>query len=206
MQKLLDAVESGDLEAIKEIAKGMLAEAASGEAPPADADALADAPEEPPADEEMGAAAGLLKRLAKADTIAEAEEVLSAKLARVDAIDAERAEFELEQRRELIAELVKLDVETPATAWQGDTDEARAKRIPVKRLSAAAESLSELKARVKALKASRPEPREPAPPARGPRVEASKRFSRAQLAAAKAKGLTPEQFAEAVDNAARRSA
>jgi hypothetical protein len=49
----------------------------------------------------------------------------------------------------LIAELVKLGVETPATAWEGDPSE----RKPVARLSV--ETLADMRTRVATLKASK---------------------------------------------------
>lgn len=57
---------------------------------------------------------------------------------------------ELSERQDLIAELVKLRVETPFTAWAGKAE----KRVPVARL--ASEPIADLRVRVAAMKAALP--------------------------------------------------
>lgn len=90
--------------------------------------------------------ANQLKRDLKCATLAEAF-VEIARLQKVDAgLVAERAALEGAQRVELVASLVKLNGETPATAW-ADPD----KRIPCERL--AKESIDSLRTRVVALRA-----------------------------------------------------
>jgi len=61
----------------------------------------------------------------------------------------ERTTFESSERRRLVAELVKLKAETPATAWAGDKDGIPDGKTPVARL--ANEPIAELRARVAAL-------------------------------------------------------
>lgn len=62
-------------------------------------------------------------------------------------------DLEASERRGLVADLVKIGAETPATAWQNVDAEGDA-RSPVKRL--ADEPIAELRSRVKALTAARP--------------------------------------------------
>jgi len=66
-------------------------------------------------------------------------------------IEQERAAADSVERKRLIARLVKMGVETPATAWEGEPE----KQTPCKRL--AAEPVSEMRARVEALAKTRPE-------------------------------------------------
>lgn len=90
--------------------------------------------------------ANQLKRDLKCATLAEAFAEI-ARLQKVDAgLVAERAALEGAQRVELVASLVKLNGETPATAW-ADPDQ----RIPCDRL--AKESIDSLRTRVVALRA-----------------------------------------------------
>jgi hypothetical protein len=147
----LDALINGDTEACASILKDMIAAAAGGGAEPA-ADPAASStlaePAEPAADpaaeEQAAALAALTKRLAKYDTeIA----TLRASLAEREAADAVT---ELAERRTLIAELVKLRVEDPSTAWTGDA----ANREPCKRL--ALEPIEDMRARVATLRKGRP--------------------------------------------------
>jgi len=146
----LDALESGDAAKALEILKGLIASAAGAPAE-APADAPAEAPvsestDTPPDDEDetrppaqatAGAPAGV--SALSADEAAE-----------LATLRADRIERDLAARRELVAGLVQLGAETPATAWQGDAK----KRLPVKRL--ADEPLAELRARVAALRSAAP--------------------------------------------------
>lgn len=93
-----------------------------------------------------------LKKLTGKDSGAEAIALVEGLVKKVEAIDKERRVLELSARRDLIADLVKMDVETPALAWEG----AAENRKPCKRL--AAEPIEELRARVKILAKSRPAP------------------------------------------------
>jgi hypothetical protein len=160
----LEAIKNGDAEAALALLEEMIAAAAGGgdvpaeEAPPPDA-ALAEVAE-PAADEEQKAMAAALIKLTGCVSAGEAVAQITQLKARVDALDAERAVLDLSARRELVAELVKLGIEVPATAWQGKPEE----RKPVKRL--ADEPLSELRARVAILRATRPShPQPPTSPA-----------------------------------------
>ena len=68
----------------------------------------------------------------------------------MEEIDNERAVLELSRRRGLIADLVKLGIETPALAWEGEPTD----RKPCKRL--ADEPIADLDARVKVLSKNKP--------------------------------------------------
>jgi hypothetical protein len=161
LKKALEAIKNGDGDAAASILESMIVAAASGDAapPPADdagaLDAAADPP--PPTDEERAALAALRKHT-KRSTLGEAVQELSAMAAERAALAAERDALELDERRGLIAGLVKLGAETPATAWEGEAD----KRVPCKRL--ASEPIADLRARCKALGAKAP-PKEITPPA-----------------------------------------
>jgi phage I-like protein len=185
----LDAIEAGDSAGAIEILKALIATAASGEAPGAEpVEPMADAPVAESADAPVVEA---LKRELGCATIAEAFVALSALKTRVKTVDDESAALDNTKRVELVAELVKLGAETPATAWDGKPE----KRMPVARL--AGESVVSLSARVTALRASKPAPRT-APTA--PVVTLSKR----ELDACAAKGITPEEFIERKAKLVRR--
>lgn len=101
-------------------------------------------------------------------------------------IEQERAAADSVERKRLIARLVKMGVETPATAWEGEPE----KQTPCKRLTG--EPVSEMRARVEALAKTRPEVA--APPASGH----ASRASRYAIAHAE---LTPAQKAKRDQNA-----
>lgn len=107
-------------------------------------------------DKELSALAKALQNITGESSAAESIVVLGKMKKQVDTMAAERAVLELSRRRDLIASLVKLDVEVPATAWSGDAKD----RKPCKRLSA--EPIEELSARVKILsKGRKPAPTAP---------------------------------------------
>lgn len=126
---------------------------------------------------------------------------------RVDAQERREAVIELGARRDLVAELVKLGVEIPATAWSGDP----AQRQPCKRLMA--EPIAELRARVEQLRAARPVAPQNAPPDGRPDVASGteldvvaeiKKLSREEIAKCKARGISLEDYVERKHNAVRR--
>lgn len=148
------AVKEGKADdALKILEEMLVAAAGGGEAEePAEDDeaALAEAPDEvPEEDPEMKAFA--LRALkftgfkSAPGAIKEIERL--AKLGR--SAEADASKNELATRRNLIAELIKLGVETPAYAWDGDPED----RKPVKRLTI--ETIDELSKRVEALSKSR---------------------------------------------------
>lgn len=152
IKEALDALEAGDSAKALEILKALIASAAGAEveAPPA-ADPVEESADPPaPSDEplEQARAAGTPDELA----------TLRAEVA---ALSAERDARDLDERRGLVARLVVLGAETPATAWSGDA----ARRQPCERL--AREPLGSLRARVAALAAARPANAQHEPPVSG---------------------------------------
>lgn len=193
----LDALISGDTEKCADILKALVATAAGGETPPAGGeappgDALGGAeavpPEKPAAQAAaMATAAGEIAALRKAQSALESQ---------LKSLREERDGRELAERRVLVADLVRLSAETPATAW-ADKDKA----IPCARLMA--EPLAGLKDRVSALRVVNPARHDPTPPSSGD-AELTP-VARAALAK-----MTPEQQVAyrktlADRNAARRS-
>lgn len=154
LKKALDALESGDATAIAEALKAVLAGAGSEESAP-ESDGTGGSPDVapmasdvPPTEEDKTdkAAMSALLRVTGASGPGEAIERLAKLSATVARLEDESRAVELSQRRELVGELVKLGVEFPATAWEGDPKS----RQPVKRLMA--ESIEDLRARVVALR------------------------------------------------------
>jgi hypothetical protein len=144
----------GALKLLEELASG----APADDGAPADPTAAsADPPAEPTPEEQAMSALSrdvVAKLGAKnaGEASARFEEILSA-----HAETEKRArDLEASERRGLVADLVKIGAETPATAWQSADAEGDA-RTPVKRL--AEEPIAELRSRVKALTAARPETR-----------------------------------------------
>lgn len=185
----LDALINGDTEACASILKDMIAVAAGGgeETPPAaDAGAaLGDAADEPkPGDEQKAALAALTALTGKASA-GEAVAFLSKAIDRLAKVEAREAALELSSRRELVADLVKLGAETPATAWEGKAED----RNPCKRLSA--EPIDDLRERVEALSKANPGQRKAEPP---PREEPVKQLSKAERDYCAKHSITPEQF------------
>lgn len=191
LKKILDAIASGDEKAqaalLPEIVAAMAgAEGATDE--PA-ADPMAAAADPAPADPEKPAvvASKELSPIAKALGCATEEEAAQAVLKlqkQVNEHAAASASVELETRRGLVAELVKLGVEFPATAWKGDPKNL----APADRL--AAEPIAELRARVELHKAAGPRLPAEAPPTGSTEVKLSK----TEQDFCTKHGLTPEQF------------
>lgn len=164
LKKAIEALKQDDGKGALALLEEMLAAAlggaptdgeGEGAEPPPDAGgaALAEGAAPPPAEEDPKEKAALdrLKGLTASGKLADVVPVLEGLVVRVSKLDASQAAAELDTRRELVAELVKLTVETPATAWVGKPE----KRQPVKRLLD--EPLDELRARVKVLALSRKE-------------------------------------------------
>lgn len=152
LKAAIEALKNADGDAALKILEDMLTGAAT---PPAasepGAEALAESadPKKPDETTLSAAVAGVLMQLTGASTAAGAVEVFRGLKTRIDSIDSDRAVIELSERRGLIADLVKLSVEVPATAWEGDPKD----RTPSKRL--AAEPIGDLRDRVGVLKAAK---------------------------------------------------
>lgn len=159
-KKAMAILEGKDESGALELLKGMMAEAMTGDAPaeepPPEEEALAEDPPEEPEDENgaamMAAATSLMRLTGKATlggAVREVETYRASHLAlegERDKLTKERAALELTERKALVADLVKLGVELPATAW-----DATGKR-PCARLTA--EPLADLRGRVALLKAA----------------------------------------------------
>jgi hypothetical protein len=197
----LEAIKNGDADAALALLEEMIAGAAGAgdAAPEAEADALADAPDAVEEEDEQALTmVAASKELVVLQKQAATREAALAKLtATVKALEDSRAESEQVERVALVAELVVIGAETPATAWAGDA----AKRQPVARLSA--EPLKDLKARVEMLKAASPRRSDPRPPVVDG-LDITK-LSQREIEAAQKRGFTPEQYA-ARKAAALRSA
>jgi phage I-like protein len=150
---------------------------------------LNETPETPPPDPKIAA------------ELAKANETIAKLTARVDASDAEKLAAETVERRDLVVELIKLEVETPATAHEGDPE----KRVLCKRL--AGEPVSEMRARVEAIRKLRPAAREHEAPETGGDESIAAgvaKLSKTELAACKKRGISPEEFVASKRAAARR--
>ena len=200
LKKILDAIASGDEKAqaalLPEIVAAMAG--AGDPAPAAAADPMASAADPAPADpaKPAVAAAKELSPIAKALGCSTEEEAAQAVLKLQKTVNDQAAAnlaVELEARRGLIAELVKLGVEFPATAWKGDAKD----RNPADRL--ASEPIAELRARVELHKAAGPRTPAEAPPT-GAEV---KPLTKAELKLAKDHNMTPEEFAAKKASAVR---
>lgn len=210
VKKALAALKEGNADAALALLESLVASAASGDAggdaggePAASAaDAAlaegADAPAPKPEDEEETVAAKALKTLTGTKSLGEAIESLKTMTATVETLRAESAAIELSSRRELIAELVKLGIETPATAWEGKPED----RKPCKRLNA--EPVAELRERVKLLKIANPDRGTRGPEAPRASAKSVTKYSRQVLADIKKRGLTIEEFEELKANAVNR--
>jgi len=158
--KALEALEAGDAAGALEILKELIASAAGAtpDAPADDAPAeplAADAEPEPdPEKEQMSAQLRQLREQRTADR------------RELDALRAERQEREDVERRALVGELVTLECELPATAWEDPTEDAPK---PCKRLRE--EPIVSLRARVALLSEGKPSRTERRPPAKSSTVE-----------------------------------
>lgn len=222
-QAMLDALKDGNAAVALELVEDMLLGVISGEdgeSEPEDTSALA-APEgdEPPADDALGASEGNaddaeqmaddVEQMSVLSTLAEmtgtenpgeiVEQVRAWSASHAAA--AERtAALEASSRRALVAELVTLGAETPRTAWE---DEER--KTPVARLRA--EAVADMRARVAELKAR--QPAAPKPPrsvtmsVSGDGAGDVSTLSAHDLAVAKARGWTAQEYADRIARAVR---
>jgi hypothetical protein len=197
---ILEAILTGDSMTPDPSSATSSAAPEAGDAPPKPADGSA-----PVATGKLDAASGAaLMRLTGCKTEAEALTKYKTMQEDVARLSKTQDEIELNTRRGLIVELIKLGVETPALAWLGKDDAAREKRVPCKRL--ADEPLEELATRVATLKKSRPTQAYTPPEATDDddvSAEVAK-LGKKTLAAIKAKGMTPEEYIVAKGVAVRR--
>lgn len=162
----IEALTKGDGKAALEILEALLVAAATGgesgstPPPPADAGATAgnadppvpaDDKNAPPAAEMSALSRGVLAVLGMTNPGAALEKVRALK-AEADKLETDRVALEKSERRSLVAELVKLGVEFPATAWEDTSAEGDA-RVPCARLSA--EPLADMRKRVGLIRTTR---------------------------------------------------
>ncbi len=211
LKAAIEAIKTGDKDAALALLEDMvLAAAGADDGDAGDPEALADHPpdEEPTElvdapdgsahedDEDKDKELSVLARATGYKSVPEFLGGYKKLLSRVSTLDAASAEVELGARRELVAELVQLGVDTPATAWQGNAE----KRNPAKRLMS--EPIAELRARVESLRATRPAPLQ-APSVRN--SSSDRPLTKKELSACKKLGITPEELIERKASAVRRS-
>jgi phage I-like protein len=183
LQAIIDLLDAGDVEGAKAALTVMAAgnTPAEAEAPSESAPAAPEVASEAPAapseeDKQMVAAARvacsvLEVRLDASDFLAEVKRlhgVAKDLEAREAKVAEAKAVLEAGERKRLVAELVKLGAEVPATAWADDTA-----TVPCKRLQA--EPIEEMRARVQTLSASKGKA-SPAKPPASPDADASGRI------------------------------
>lgn len=202
VKKMLAVIESQDEKAALALISEAVASMAGATSSEPAAEAMAEGAEpKPPAPGEEPVAASTVSALAKSlgcKTDAEAIDLVKGMQAQLAKTAADAAVVELSARQELTADLVKLGVEFPSTAWQGKPED----RKPVKRLLD--EPIADLRARVELHKKSKPAVAGHAPPPSG-NDPAPITLSKAEQDYCTKKGLTPEQF-EAKKASAVRSA
>lgn len=187
----LEALKNGDGEAalalLEELIAGAPADGGGSEGTP-----LADTADDPPPEDQQLAAAASREISALQDRNKTQDATIETLRAQVAALQADRATAETDERRGLVAELVQLGAETPATAWEPeDPKDPKAPRKPVKRL--ADEPIASLKDRVAQLKKANPRREElRAPSSEELDVTA---LSQKEIADAAKIGMTPEQLA-----------
>lgn len=191
LKKILDAIASGDEKAQAALLPDIVAAIAGGGMPaeePAAAEALAEGGEpKPPAPGEQPVAASVLAKALGCKTDAEAAETVKGMQARLSKLDADAATVELNARVELVADLVKLGVEFPATAWEGKPED----RKPTARLMS--EPIAELRTRVELHKASTKTGGHRPPPS-GDDKSTEIKLSKAEQDYCTKNGLSKEQF------------
>lgn len=192
----IEALKNEDAAAALALLEDMLVSAASGGAAESaelavEENPVSENPEDEEAPEEATALTATLLTLSGKKTAGEAAAFFTKLVADVKATQARQAVLDLSERRGLIADLVKLGAETPATAWVG----AAKDRKPCDRL--ANEDIDGMRARVESLKASRPKGFE-APDA--PTADEVITLTAAEEAYCAKRNITPAQFI------ARRSA
>jgi phage I-like protein len=138
VQDAMDAVAAGDMAALDAILLAMMEAVEEPEATSAVDNEMAAAGRQIVAMVGAKSATEALSELSRRSDIAVRFEAREAKLA------AEQAQFDSVQRKQLVASLVLLGAETPATAWENDAAESPCARL-------LSEPLESLRARVTAL-------------------------------------------------------
>lgn len=152
LQAAIAAIKEGSGDDALAILEAMLIGGASSEVQeaaaepaPTDASALASDTDEPAEEEKPSALSAALRAATGATSDQDVLAHFVTLSAKVDKLETDSAALELTTRRGLIAQLVKCNAETPATAWEGKPED----RNPCKRLSA--EPIADLRVRVDAM-------------------------------------------------------
>jgi hypothetical protein len=218
LKKILAVKESGDGNAALELLTEIVVEYAAGEQPAGDPTAGAADPPPDPEAEAMTALGREVVTLCGASSAGEAVTRAKAVFAEHAEIEARAVKLEASERRGLVADLVTLGAETPATAWArneaGEIGEGDA-RVACKRLTS--EPIAELRARVAALRAANPRAaRRITPPETGTEISEGDRvvktprgevtLSAREIKNCEEKGVKVETYAEnkAIRESARR--
>jgi phage I-like protein len=191
VKALLEARDSGDVEQMKTAIDALIAAAVGGESADdmsGDAEALNDTGEpDPKATEDkkaLSAAIVELRTLTGKSSVGEIVTELKAWGATLTEAQKRQDVLDLSSRKELVGQLVKLGVEDPATAWEGDPKD----RVPVERLMT--EPLTSLRSRVATYALTRNKTKPNTPPTSSPSVQLSK----GALDYCKRNNITPEQY------------
>jgi hypothetical protein len=132
IKAVIAALTEGNGDAALALLEEMLVAAASDgsaseETPPAESSALAETAETPPADGEDPdkdkAALARLFKLAGRDSLEGVAELFAKFAKRIEDDEATRSRVERDERRDLVAALVKCGAEIPATAWSGKPED-----------------------------------------------------------------------------------
>ena len=202
LKAAIEAIKAQDAGAALTLLEEMIVSAAAGsvEAEPAEmsADAAGQGEGEqalaevadPAPDEDKQLMATLRAAVGATDNAALVRQ-LSTVFSEVRTLRERREDLDMTERRALVSQLVQVEAETPATAWE-DAD----KQLPCKRLRD--ESLESLRDRAQKLTAAKGGARALRAPARGTSDEhvraAVSRLTPRELSQIKARGMTPEQF------------
>lgn len=209
VKRALEAIKAGDSDGAISALEELLVAQASGEEPEIETepaaetqeesgDALASVAEEPVPDEEKEAMRSALSTFCALTGRKSADEALSQVQTwskRFAELQEREVTVELAARRDLIADLVKLGAELPATAWAGDAKD----RVPCQRL--ASEPIDDLRSRVTVLRAAKPTTVVRPPAGQARTVTLSDR----ELRDIKKAGITPEEYVKRKASAVRRT-
>lgn len=216
----IESLKNGDGAAALEVLEALLVSLATGANP----DASGDAGGAPPAASGAGATSGNADESKDPNKAEKPDPAMNAlargvvelfggdagsALVAVRALKAEAdkrasdaAVLEAVERRGLVADLVKLEVEVPATAWV-DPEKTGAELAPVERL--AKEPIAELRKRVSLIKSTRGVRSARTAPAQETLAPAKRALTKAEQAYCKRHGISAEEFEARKASAARRS-
>lgn len=206
VKQIVDYLAAEPESPIRPLLESLMSDGADAPAGPAEGDpasATGEPADDPPVPAAAASAAdapatAMLLRVTGAKDLASAEPILRSAITSARSIDADRQAVTMTARRELIAELIALGAETPATAWDGKAEDLKPKARLLN------EPLEEMRARITSLKARNGGGGHTPPVSSAADLagEVSK-LTVEQLATIKAKGLTPEAFVAARAKATR---